>query len=98
MVRERGLADSEGHSTAFSPPLCLTPGAFWATPLDWIIPALAQNGFASEAAAIAAAAVASFQAGGVMEAINRNIGYTGVKDYVASATNLLGVVEPSTSL
>lgn len=71
-------------------------GAFWATPLNWIIPALAENGFVAEATAIATAAVASFQAGGVMEAINRDIGYTGVKDYVASATNLLGVVESST--
>jgi hypothetical protein len=73
-------------------------GAFWATPLNWIIPALAENGYAAEAAAVASAAVASFQAGGVMEAINRDIGYAGVRDYVASASNLFGVVEPASQL
>jgi len=67
-------------------------GAFWATPLSWLLPALAQNGFGAEAAQVAAAAVASFQRGGVMEAINRDVGYAGVRDYVASACNVLGAV------
>ena len=30
-----------------------------------------------------------------MEAINRDIGYTGVRDYVASACNVLGAVAPA---
>jgi hypothetical protein len=67
-------------------------GAFWATPLDWVLPALQQQGFSQEAAEVAAAAVGSFRRGGVMEAINRPLGYAGVRDYVASAANLLGVV------
>jgi hypothetical protein len=70
-------------------------GAFWATPLNWLLPTLALNGHAAEATEVAEAAIASFQAGGVMEAINRVIGYTGVRDYVASATNLLGVLAPA---
>jgi len=69
--------------------------AFWATPLNWLLPALTLNGFDAEAAQIAAAAIASFQKGGVMEAINRDIGYTGVRDYVASACNVLGAVAPA---
>ena len=69
-------------------------GAFWATPLNWLLPALAAGGFSAEAEAVAAAAVQSFQARGVMEAINRDRGYTGVKDYVASACNVLGAVAP----
>jgi hypothetical protein len=71
-------------------------GAFWATPLNWIIPALANEGFMTEAVAIAESAIASFQAIGVMECINKNISYHGVNDYVASATNLFGVVTSST--
>ena len=70
-------------------------GAFWATPLNWLLPAMAENGHAAEAAEVAAAAISSFRASGVMEAINRDIGYTGVRDYVASATNLLGAVAPA---
>ena len=70
-------------------------GAFWATPLNWLLPALQQNGFSAEATEVAEAAIASFKAGGVMEAINRPIGYAGVRDYVASATNLLGAVAPA---
>jgi hypothetical protein len=69
-------------------------GAFWATPLNWLLPALTAGGFSAEAEAVAAAAVQSFQARGVMEAINRDIGYSGVKDYVASACNVLGAVVP----
>lgn len=68
-------------------------GAYWATPLNWVLPALQANGFGSEAAGIASAAVASFQAGGVMECVNAPLDYHGVRDYVASATNLLGVVQ-----
>ena len=52
-------------------------------------------GFGAQATEIAEAAIASFKAGGVMEAINRPIGYAGVRDYVASATNLLGAVAPA---
>ena len=67
-------------------------GAFWATPLSWLLPALSGGGFAAEAREVAEAAVASFRARGVMEAINRNVSYAGVRDYVASACNLLGAV------
>ena len=70
-------------------------GAYWATFLNTVLSALDSHGFIREAAGIAAAAVQSFQAGGVMECINRDLGYHGVKDYVASAANLLGVVAPS---
>ena len=69
-------------------------GAFWATPLNWVIPALAAGGFRDAASAVARSTVASFRNSGIWEAINRPIGYTGVRDYVASATNLLGVVTP----
>jgi len=47
----------------------------------------------AEAQAVAAAAVASFRVGGVMECINRDSSYAGVRDYVASATNVLGALE-----
>jgi hypothetical protein len=67
-------------------------GAFWATPLSWTVPALAENGQAEAAAGIVNATVLSFQTSGVMEAINRNISYTGVADYLASATNVLSVL------
>lgn len=70
-------------------------GAFWATPLNWLLPAMQLNGFGTQATEVAEAAIASFKAGGVMEAINRPIGYVGVRDYVASATNLLGAVAPA---
>jgi hypothetical protein len=70
-------------------------GAFWATPLAWVLPALEAHGFSAEATAIARAAVASFQSGGVMECVNADLLYHGVRDYVASATNLLGAVAPS---
>lgn len=69
-------------------------GAFWATPLNWLLPALTAGGFGAEAEAVAAAAVQSFQARGVTEAINRDIDYAGVRDYVASACNVLGAVAP----
>jgi hypothetical protein len=69
-------------------------GAFWATPLNWVLAALEAGGFRSEAAGIAVEVVLSFQKGGVMECINQDLGYHGVKDYVASATNFLGVVAP----
>jgi hypothetical protein len=72
-------------------------GAFWATPLNWILPALANEGFVTEAVAIAEAAIASFQAKGVMECVNSQLNYHGVVDYVASATNLYGVVKPASS-
>ena len=67
-------------------------GAFWATPLNWLLPALSAGGFGAEAVQVAEAAVASFERSGVMEAINRDIGYAGVKDYVASACNVFGAV------
>ena len=69
-------------------------GAFWATPLNWVLPALVANHFTAEAVAIAAAAISSFQTGGIMEAINRDMNYTGVRDYVASACNVLGALTP----
>ena len=71
--------------------------AFWATPLNWILPALANEGFVTEAVAIAEAVIASFQAKGVMECINSQLNYHGVVDYVASATNLYGVVKTASS-
>jgi hypothetical protein len=78
---------------------CPTPGtyqngAFWATPLDWVLPALELTGHLAEAQAVAAATLTSFRAGGVMECINRDLKYTGVRDYVASAANVLGVIRP----
>jgi hypothetical protein len=54
--------------------------------------ALTLQTFHTEAAAVASAAVSSFMSGGVTECINTDIHYSGVKDYVASATNLLGAV------
>ena len=70
-------------------------GAFWATPLNWVLASLEQTGFAEEARGVAAAAVASFRAGGVMECINRDKAYAGVRDYVASAANVFGAVTPT---
>ena len=69
-------------------------GAFWATPLNWILPALANEGYLSEAVAVAESTIASFKENGVMECINTALKYHGVVDYVASATNLYGVVTP----
>jgi len=68
-------------------------GAFWATPLNWVLPALELTGHGAEAQGVAEATLASFRAGGVMECINRDKDYAGVRDYVASAANVLGVVE-----
>lgn len=65
-------------------------GAFWGTPLRWALPLLARTGHADVAAAALAAAVANFQSEGVMEAVNIPIGYAGVRDYVATAANVLG--------
>ena len=78
---------------------CPTPGtyqngAFWSTPLNWILPALVDGGFVDEASQVVEAVITSFQTGGVMEAINRDVGYEGVRDYVASACNVLGAVAP----
>ena len=95
-------------------------GAFWATPLNWVLEALNANvraclplaptrsalrlapsltrwlqGFHSEAAAVASAAVSSFMSAGVAECINTDIHYSGVVDYVASATNVFGSVHPA---
>ena len=53
------------------------------------------QGFHSEAAAVASAAVSSFMSGGVAECINTDIHYSGVVDYVASATNVFGSVHPA---
>jgi hypothetical protein len=53
---------------------------------------MAGAGFEQEAGEVAEAAVGSFQRGGVMECVNAQLGYHGVKDYVASAENLLGAV------
>jgi len=69
-------------------------GAFWATPLNWVLPALVASGFGREAQAAAAAAVASFRAFGVNEAVNSAVDYVGVTDYIASATNVLGALKP----
>jgi len=70
-------------------------GAYWATPLDWVLPAMVAAGFEADASEAAGAAIASFRERGVMEAIDRPLGYAGVRDYVASATNLLRVVAPA---
>ncbi len=70
-------------------------GAFWATPLNWVLPAMALTGHVEEAKGVAAAALSSFRAGGVNEAINRDLNYVGVRDYVASAANVLGAIEPA---
>ena len=98
-------------------------GAFWATPLNWVLEALDANvmyhectscllfqksffdshfssnallqGFHTEASAIASAAASSFISSGVAECINTDVHYSGAADYVASATNLLGAVYPS---
>lgn len=70
-------------------------GAFWATPLNWVLPALELTGYADDAKGVAAATLASFRAGGVNECINRDLNYVGVRDYVASAANVFGAVEPA---
>jgi hypothetical protein len=74
-------------------------GAYWATPLAWLVPVLLQSGNAAAARALVNATLTSFQIGargaptgtihGIMEAINNEIGYHGVVDYSASATNVL---------
>lgn len=80
------------------PGACSTPGtyqngAFWATPLKWTIPAILEYGYPDVAYEILNSTIQSFTVGGIMEAINRDIGYTGVKDYVASGTNVLVAAE-----
>jgi hypothetical protein len=66
-------------------------GAYWATPLRWVAPVLARFGHGDVADAVLNATVASFQQRGVMECIN-GAAYAGVRDYVASATNVWGAV------
>ena len=73
-------------------------GAFWATPLNWVLGALDGTGFTATASAIANATINSFMEGGVMECINRPLNYHGVRDYVASATNLFGAISPAASM
>ena len=65
-------------------------GAFWATPLAWVAPALARYGQAAFAMKQLQAAAASFTQAGVMECINVNLSYHGAEKYVDSATNAYG--------
>lgn len=60
-------------------------GAFWATPLSWVVPALSASGHPQVATALLNDTAASFQSRGVMECISGT--YHGVVDYVDSATN-----------
>lgn len=62
-------------------------GAFWATPLSWVLPVLAAHGQAPLAESLLNATVANFQAIGPMECVDNT--YHGVTDYVDSGTNAL---------
>mmetsp|Transcript_19294 Transcript_19294/g.49048 ORF Transcript_19294/g.49048 Transcript_19294/m.49048 type:complete len:442 (+) Transcript_19294:139-1464(+) len=73
---------------------CPTPGtyqngAYWATPLAWVLPVLQAHGQAALAGRLAAQALAAFQADGITECVNADLHYHGVLRYVASATNAL---------
>jgi hypothetical protein len=76
------------------PPGTYQNGAFWSTPLPWVVTALQQFGFADVASQLVSDTVALFQntsspVGGVMECVNPATGSHGVPDYVDSGTNTL---------
>ena len=60
-------------------------GAFWATPLAWVVPVIAQQNFPL-AKKILQNAIDDFQKNGINECIN--IDYNKVPNYVVSATNV----------
>lgn len=60
-------------------------GAYWATPLAWIIPVIAKHNFPL-AKQILQSAIRDFQKNGINECIN--VDYLKVPNYVASATNV----------
>ena len=66
-------------------------GAFWATPLSYVVPALAATGHAAFAKELLLDAVADFKLFGVYEDVDRGLPAVsnGVLNYTASATNAL---------
>ena len=66
-------------------------GAFWATALSYIVPALAAEGHGAFATELLRDAVADFKAHGVYEDVDRGLPAVsnGVLNYTASATNAL---------
>eukprot|EP00759_Apiculatamorpha_spiralis_P050201 PhF_6_TR4523/c0_g1_i2/m.6326 len=74
---------------------CPTPGtyqngAYWATPLGWILPVLKEYGNQTQSLynVIVHDVLSDFETNGIMECVNT--GYHGVVEYVASATNVYG--------
>jgi hypothetical protein len=63
-------------------------GAYWATPLAWMIPALAISS-PGMAGKVLETAIADFQENGINECINA--GYVKVPNFVVSATNVYGL-------
>jgi hypothetical protein len=63
-------------------------GAYWATPLAWIIPVLAQAN-PELAGELLESVIKDFRENGINECINE--GYTKVPDFVVSATNVYGL-------
>jgi len=63
-------------------------GAYWATPLAWVIPVLARSnpGLANK---VLETAITDFQKNGIHECINT--GYVKVPNFVVSATNVYGL-------
>lgn len=60
-------------------------GAYWATPLAWVVPVIAQQNLPL-AKKILGDVIKDFQKNGINECINTN--YLNVPNYVASATNV----------
>jgi len=88
----RHLVDPEVWEQCIAGP-CPAPGtyqngAYWATPLAWSLPALSRYGQQALAQSLLNDTLTDFIANGVNECVDGN--YAGVKDYVASATNVYG--------
>ena len=60
-------------------------GAYWATPLAWVVPVIAKQNFPL-AKKILRNVISDFQENGINECINTN--YLNIPNYVASATNV----------
>ncbi len=63
-------------------------GAYWATPLAWVVPVIAQQNLPL-AQKILKDVIKDFQENGINECINTD--YLNVPNYVASATNVYGI-------
>ncbi|MFY0653452.1 MAG: hypothetical protein JXQ96_15525 [Cyclobacteriaceae bacterium] len=66
-------------------------GAFWATPLAWIVPVIAKRN-RKKAEEIVKTVIGDFQTNGINECVNEE--YVKVPNFVASATNVYALTKP----